>query len=162
MEPLWDAITNCQKYLFRFEGLQDYSAEDSDDAVDYFVKTGNLKSIPDANNKWWSDMKLRNENGIVTQRVRLVIEPTTDYTKMELEYLKQAKEYSGDDIRIIKEVDFREVVSNDVSDFYLIDDQKLFIMNYGPKGKYLNSIESDNIDGYIELKEQLLQISIPL
>ena len=162
MEILWDSIKNCQQSLFRFEGLQDYSAEDGEEAVNYFIQTGQLKEIPDSNNEWWSDMKLRNEKGILTQRVRLIIEPKTDYTTMELEYLRMAKEYSGDDIRIIQQKDFEVFAPNKVSDFYLIDDQRLFIMVYGSQGKYLHSNESRDVSEYIKLKRLLLKSSVSL
>jgi hypothetical protein len=162
MEPLWDAIKNSQQSIFRFEGLQDYSAEDGEEVVSCFVKTGQLQNIPDANNKWWSDMKLRNEKGIVTQRVRLVIEPKTNYTKMELEYLRIAKAYSGDDIRIIQEEDFRFISLESIPDFYIIDESRLFLMNYGSEGKYLNSVESDEVIEYVRLKNLLIQSSLPL
>ena len=162
MEPLWEAIENCQKSLFRFEGLQDYSAEDGEDTVNYFVKTGQLKKFPDTNNKWWSDIKLKNESGVVTQRVRLVTEPMTDYTRMELEYLKVAKNYSGDDIRIIQEENFLSISIVGTSDFYIIDESRLFFMNYGLEGKYLNSVESDEVIKYVRLKDLLIQSSLPL
>ncbi len=162
MEPLWEAIKKCQHSLFRFEGLQDYSAEDGEDAVDYFMQTGQLKEAPDSNNEWWSDIKLRNEKGIVTQRVRLVTEPKTDYTKMELAYLKLAKNYSGDDIRIIQEADFLSIVPEGIPDFYIIDEHRLFLMNYGLAGKYLNSVESHEVIEYVRLKNLLIHNSLPL
>lgn len=162
MEPLWEAIENCKKSLFCYEGLQDYSAEDGTESLSYFLSKGKLKEVPDINNKWWSDMKRRNEKGIITERVRLVIEPKTDYTQMELEYLKMAKSYSGDDIRIISEVDFRAFVSEGIPDFYIIDDSRVFTMNYGLKGKYLYSIETSNVLEYLDIKKKLILNSIPL
>ena len=162
MESIWETIQRCKKSLFRFEGLQDYSAEDGEEALEFFIRNGILKEVPDWNNEWWKEMKARNDQGVVTQRVRLVIEPVTDYTKMELEYLKKAKEYSGDDIRVIYEDNFVKIAPNGLHDFYLVDDERLFLMQYGPKGKYISSYESDEIQEYLNLKELLLRVSIPL
>jgi hypothetical protein len=161
MEPIWQYIENCKKSLFRFEGLQDYSAEDSDKWVENFLTTGKLAEIPNDNNEWWRKMKQRNESGIVTQRVRLVTEPLTDYTKMELAYLKEAKRYSSDDIRIIKEEDFKEIAPSGFKDFWMIDDLHVFVMEYGPKGKYLGSkmVEEQEVGKYLDLKEKLLERS---
>lgn len=162
MEQIWESIRNCEKSLFRFEGLQDYSAEDGEAIVRHFIQTGTLKEIPNEENAWWSAMKVRNEKGILTQRVRLVLEPRTDYLNMELEYLRRAKEYSGDDIRIINEIDLYNIAPSGLEDFYIIDDTKIFIMKYGPKGKYIHSRVSGDVIQYSKLKEKLLQSSLPI
>ena len=47
MEPLWEAIENCKKSLFCYEGLQDYSAEDGTESLSYFLSKGKLKEVPD-------------------------------------------------------------------------------------------------------------------
>lgn len=163
MEPLWQSIDNCKQSLFRFEGLQDYSAEDSDQWVETFITTGKLAELPGDNNPWWKKMKERSEKGIITQRVRLVTEPVTDYTKMELAYLKEAKKYSGDDIRTITETDFKKIVPTGSPDFYVVD-EAVFVMNYGPKGKHLGStlLTGAEANKYLNLKEKLLEASSEL
>ena len=81
---------------------------------------------------------------------------------MELAYLRLAKDYSGDDIRLISELGLRKIASDGLPDFYLIDDQMVYLMNYGPKGKYLGSHEEHSVESYIKIKEQLLKMSEPL
>ena len=159
MEPIWNYIKNCKKSLFRFEGLQDYSTEDGDELVKFFIETGVLKEHPNDSDEWWKDIKDKNKRGIITQRVRLVKKPLTDYTKMELVYLKEARKYSGDDIRAIEENDFEKIAPNGLKDFYIIDDQYVFEMEYGLKGKYLKSkmISNDKVDKYLDLKKKLFE-----
>jgi hypothetical protein len=106
MDKLWSTIEISNKSLFRFEGLQDYSAEDGQDKVQHFLNTGLLLEYPGTSD-WWKEMKKRNDIGIITKRVRLVVEPVTDYTKWELAYLKEAKKYSGDDIKLPKKETWR-------------------------------------------------------
>jgi hypothetical protein len=162
MDPLWPAIHNAASSVFRFEGLQDYSAEDSEQAVEHFITTGQLRSVPDDTNDWWRNIKVRRQGGLQTARVRLVLEPVTNYTKMELAYLRLARDYSGEDIRLISELGLRKIALGGLPDFYLIDDQMVYVMQYGPKGKYLGSREEYAVDLYIKIKEQLLVLSEPL
>ncbi len=162
MDYLWPAIEKAKISLFRFEGLQDYSGEDGDEAVAYFLQTGQLLTVPDHTNDWWRNMKARRERGVVTSRVRLVCEPLTDYTKMELAYLQQAKAYSGDDIRIITETACRTIVSKDLPDFYLIDDEVVFTMQYDPLGTYLGSTQVHTVSQYKDIKDALMACSAPL
>jgi hypothetical protein len=107
-------------------------------------------------------MKARRERGVVTSRVRLVSEPLTDYTKMELAYLQKAKAYSGDDIRCITEAEYRKIVPKDLPDFYLIDDQVVFAMQYGPLGTYLGSTQVHTVSQYRDSKAALMAGSVPL
>ena len=162
MEPIWEYIKNCKNSLFRFEGLQDYSEEDGAKWVEIFTTTGKLAELPDERNEWWKEMKERNEKGLLTQRVRLVTKPMTDYTKMELAYLKEAKKYSGDDIRIIDEKSFNELMPNGLKDFWIIDDTYVFLMEYSPKGKYLKSQLVEDVKEYVRLKDRLLEASFPI
>ena len=162
MDYLWPAIEKAKVSLFRFEGLQDYSGEDGDEAVSYFLKTGQLLTVPDNTNDWWRNMKARRERGVVTSRVRLVSEPLTDYTKMELAYLQKAKAYSGDDVRTITLTEYCKIVPKDLPDFYLIDDQVVFTMQYGPLGTYLGSTQIDTVSQYRDIKDALMARSVPL
>ncbi len=161
MELIWHSIKNSTTSLFRFEGLQDYSGEDGMETVRAFIDTGVLIEHP-RDTLWWREMKVRNEQDITTQRVRLVTEPLTDYTKWELAYLKEAKEYSGDDIRIITEKEFFKITSEEIPDFWLIDNEYVFLMHYGKSGKYLHSEQVTNIDKYLTLKTELMEASVPL
>lgn len=153
-------IKNAKKSLFRFEGLQDYSAEDGDEVVKIFIDTGKLAELPNTN-KWWLEMKKKNKLGMITQRVRLVTKPITDYTKTELAYLKEASKYSGDDIRIIEENDLKQIAPLGIKDYWLVDNKYVLEMNYGPKGKYIsyNLIEDSKIRTFIDLKTKLLEKS---
>lgn len=154
-------IPNASLSIFRFEGLQDYSGQDSK-MLDEYLKTGN--TFDPRSSKWWVSIKEKNDKGVSTYRVRLAIKPFNDYTKMELDYLKKAAEFSGEDIRVIEDAEFRKVSSDTLPDFYLIDDKYLFLMEYGDKGKYIKSslVEDLRVKEYIAYKEKLLSFSYKL
>jgi hypothetical protein len=158
MDLLEKYLRNAKKSLFRYEALQDYSAEDGTKLVRDFLKTGDIG--PKASeSEWWNWIKKLNDSGITTKRVRMVTEPMTDYTKWELSALKEASEYSGDEIRVIGKEDLSLVVQ----DFWLIDDTFPFLMYYGNKGKYIKSkLSGTRIDHFIDLKNYLLKNSVSI
>jgi hypothetical protein len=158
MDLLEQYIKGVRKSLFRFEGLQDYSAEDGNKVVRDFLKTGDIG--PKASESdWWKWIKELNDLAIKTQRVRMVVEPLTDYTRWELAALKEASEYTGDEIRVIK----KEKIASGIQDFWLIDDTFPFLMYYGNRGKYIKSkLSGTRVDHFIHLKNFLLDNSVSI
>lgn len=141
---LMDYLNSATKSLFRFEALQVYEVE-GDTLDDSGMK------------EWWDFIESKTKSGVVMERVRLVIEPLTDYTMKELEIHKKSAEH-GDDISIIKENIFT-TLDIPIKDFWLIDDDTVLIMNYDEAGKYLGFSSDENIDEYIQIKQKLLRNS---
>ena len=162
MDKLFQYIDKASKSVFRYEGLQDYSAEDGQESVREFMKSGKLPFIS-SESKWWQDIKLKNEQGIKTCRVRMVEKPLTDYTKMELALHVQSALFSSEDIRII-EKDIILSMATQLEDFYLVDDEHLFVLKYGPNGKYLGSslVSGNVVKEYLGYKKKMIDLSIPV
>ncbi len=156
MDSFETYLNKAQKSLFRFEGLQDYGAEDDKSEIRFFIKTGTVQTHP-ADVEWCRQIKQKNERGITTARVRLVLTPLTEYTKWELAWHKEVSAFSGDDIRVIE--------TADLPDFWIIDDSIVLILKYGPRGKFLGFElidEAENIAPYIEYKNFLMKNSVPV
>lgn len=153
-------MNDAKNQIFRLEKLQDYSGEDGDQVVKDFLKTGDIAF--DEEDPWWNNIKTLNDKGITTQRVRLLLEPLTNYTKMELCYLEKACAYSKDKLITIRENEYQKIDKEDAyRDFWLIDDTYLFIGNYTEKGKLINwdfheGHESTFVKNYTAFKNKLL------
>ena len=162
MDELFKYIDKSSESVFRYEGLQDYSAEDGQESVREFMKSGKLPFVS-SESKWWQDIKLKNQQGIKTCRVRMVEEPLTDYTKMELALHVQSASFSGEDIRILEKDKFLSI-NPKLKDFYMVDDKYLFTMKYGPNGKYLGSslVSGSIVQDYISYKKQMIILSVPV
>ncbi len=143
----FDYLKSANKSLFRFESLQDYKI-DGEDTSDEGMKD------------WWSFVASKTKAGVKMQRVRLVILPITNYTKMELEIHKKSKTF-GDDIQIIEEDKFKSLQIKQ-EDFWLIDDLVCLKMNYSALGEYIGFTLENNVDTYIKVKNSLLENSIEL
>ncbi|MDB5258977.1 MAG: hypothetical protein JWO73_185 [Candidatus Taylorbacteria bacterium] len=153
----------AQKSLFRFEGLQDYTAMDGEEIVRHFIETGSLQIRPE-DTEWWQEMRKKRERGIRTSRVRLVTKPLNDYTRWELAAHAAASAYSGDDIRVVESDRFRELFPEQFPDFWMIDDAYVFLLEYGPRGMHLGSVMADEKDvpKYIEYKNMLMEDSVKI
>jgi len=149
------------KSLFRFEGLQDYTAMDGEEEISHFIKTGALLTKPQ-DVDWCRNMKLKNERGMFTGRVRMVVKPLNNYTKWELAWHKAAAEFSGDDIRIIDEDSFKAIFPKALPDFWMMDDKHVFTLVYGPQGKFIRGeqVPDDQVGEYINYKNTLIYNSV--
>ncbi len=145
---LYQYLQSSKISLFRFESLQDYKV-DGDGIDDEGMK------------EWWDFIASKTENSVVMERVRLITEPLTEYTKNELVVHKKSKNF-GDNIKIIKEEIFN-TLNLKQEDFWLVDERVALKMKYSANGEYLgfDVIEND-IDYYIKIKNLLLKNSINL
>lgn len=148
---------NISDSLFRLETLQDYSAEDGEETVSNFIKTGeigfDISKLP-----FWQYIKELNNKEIETSRVKIIKYPLSDYIKFSLEFFKQASKYSGDKVYIINQIDFEKLNLPKV-DYWLKDNKYLLIGTYGNKGKLLYweySDKTEDISKYIEEKNILI------
>ncbi len=145
---LFEYLKSANKSLFRFESLQEYEVE-GEDMSDEGMK------------EWWNFIIQKTQEGILMQRVRLVVEPLTEYTKNELEVHKKSKGI-GDDIRIMKGDSFN-TLNIKQEDFWLVDNKIVLRMNYSISGEYKGfDVIEENIEEYTETKDRLIKNSIIL
>ena len=105
---LYQYLQSSRTSLFRFETLQEYKV-DGDSIGDDGMK------------EWWNFIASKIKDGVVMERVRLIIEPLTEYTKNELVVHKKSKTF-GDNIKIIKE-DTLSILNIKPEDFWLVDEK---------------------------------------
>ena len=124
---LMEYLNTATQSLFRFESLQEYNLDKECEAVKLYKETG---YIDDSNIKdWWNFIEGKVAHKVQMQRVKLVMLPLTDYSKMELEIHKKSILH-GDDIRTISEDNFKKLNVIPIFDFWLIDNTTVLIMNY--------------------------------
>ncbi|MBU2578930.1 hypothetical protein KKA09_02330 [Patescibacteria group bacterium] len=149
-------LNSSKKNLFRFEYLQNF--EEEENFMKHWRETGLIdkKSMQD----WWNFIKQKNSKGIKTSRVRRVVFPLTEYTRMELEVHKMTMKF-GDKIRIIMDDAYKELKIQ-AKDFWIVDDNIVLEMKYDCNGKYLGFEKKDNWQDYLKIEDELHENSIPL
>ena len=156
---LLDYLNSAKSSLFRYEGLQEYDIEQEREAVQHFLENGVFDES--RMREWWDFIESKKKTGVSMQRVRLLVEPLTDYTKMELAIHRKSNKV-GDDIRVITEEKLKELLGLKPQDFWLIDDSAALLMQYDSVGKYLGFTLAEDVAPFLFLKNEFLKNSISI
>jgi len=134
--PEWASLfTDFRRSAFRLETLQHYTAADEADALARF-RAG---EDPGLDLSWWLGLARRHTAaGHRMSRVRVVVEPPTDYTRFELSQFP-ALVAAGDDVRIIAVGPGEWPAGVPRRDFWLFDDHDLWVLHYDTDGDLLDA-----------------------
>jgi len=162
-DPAWVALfTGFKKSAYRLEGQQVYSNDSEDAALEQFRATGRFEPFEP-----WPAIPLVRATAAAGQtqtRVRVVVEPPTDYTRMELAaypYLAEA----GEDIRIIAVREAEWPADLPRYDYWLFDDRDVWRMHYNDDHTFHGAelIEDEAaIAQHLEWRDVALDRAVPL
>jgi hypothetical protein len=142
-DPEWRVLfTGFTRSAFRLETLQHYSEPIEADAFAQF-RAGHDPAI---DMSWWLGMAIgHNEAGHRMSRVRIVVEPPSDYTRFEFA-LYPSMVATGDDIRVIPIAESEWPAGIPHEDFWLFDDRDLWVIEYDSIGTFLGAdlIQNDH------------------
>ncbi|MFE3227188.1 DUF6879 family protein [Nocardia sp. NPDC059228] len=122
---------DCRFRAFHLEVQDSYAVEDEAAALEKFLDTGEFEYDPEW--RHWDDlMREVTSSGRAVQRVRVVTEPHTDYTRF-LFATTESNIDSGEDIRWLP----RHVIASaeiTTDDWWLFDDDTLAFTVFRPDG----------------------------
>lgn len=162
-DPAWPALfEQFKKSAYRLEGQQTYSNDAEDEAVERFRRGEGFIPL----DPWPAIDHVRQSvaKGLTRTRVRVVEEPPTDYTRMELAaypYLVEA----GEDIRIISIGEGEWPSGLPRYDYWLFDDHDVWRMHYGDDHRFRGAElieDEDSIRQHLQWRERALAQAIPL
>lgn len=156
---LMDELEKSNKEIFRFEALQEYFSDGSNEVGNEINRQWRETGEIDMNlmKKWHEFIKKKVQNGVKFIWIRLVEFPLNEYTKSGLYIYKKRLEF-GIDIRIITKEKF-DKLGIDVKDFYFLDG-KAIVMNYGKSNEFIDCELSEDTEKYREAKELLIKNSV--
>jgi hypothetical protein len=159
---------NAKKSIFRLEGRAEYHIPGDWENFEEW-KTGDFDL---AKNKYWQNwlktLKSAQKKKIAVQRVKVTPEPLPDYVKYELDLWQKYSVANGEEIFFLSANNYQAITKEagfDPKDFWFFDDQALLMFNYDKSGKPAGEILITNggmINRYVELKQKLLQKSLPM
>ncbi len=158
----WGALfTGFTRSAFRLEAFQHYTAPDEEEALARF-RAGQDPQIDLA---WWTGLARRQTAaGRTMSRVRVIVEPPTEYTRFELvAYPVMAA--AGDDIRIISVSPGTWPADVPHHDFWLFDDRDVWILNYDQAGVLLSAELQDDhqaVQEHLWWRDAALAQAIPV
>lgn len=161
-DPEWAALfTGYAKSAYRLEGQQIYSNDKEDAALARF-----LAGEPLDLDLSWAIPKLKAQiaAGRKHATVRVVVEPPTDYTRLELAIYPEFTAV-GEDIRIISvpEGSWPEDVPR--HDYWLFDDRDVWRMHYHENHRFAGAELLDDgpaIADHLQWRDAALAQSVPL
>ncbi len=156
-------LDKTKKEIFRFEALQEYFSDGSDELENeinrQWKETGKIDMNTDLMKDWHDFIKAKVEKGVKFTWVRLLSFPLNEYTKSEIYIFKKRVKY-GINIMLINKEKFN-TLKIDFKDFYLLDGKAL-LMNYGKSNEYLGCECDKNSEKYKGYKDLLINNSIPI
>lgn len=162
-DSAWAAlITGFSRSAYRLEGQQVYASPDEDAALGRFL----AGELFDPDNLSWIVPKLRAhaEAGHTQRRVRIVVEPATDYTRFELTVYPHLAE-AGEDIRIIAVPEGGWPAGLPRHDYWLFDDHDVWRMHYGDDHRFEGAELLDDesvIAEHLRWRDVALAQAVPL
>jgi hypothetical protein len=154
-----EAWRKAKKTIFRLEALPEYNVA-GDLTLFERWKKGKLE-LNRGSKIWLNNLKKTKEKGVKIQRVRVFPSPISDYIKYEIDFWK----YSSEEITFLEEKEYKKIIEKSgfiPKDFWLFDDDTLFIFYYDKEGHFIKEeLISDEviINGYLKLKKKLLDDS---
>jgi len=129
--PEWARLfTDFTSSAFRLETLQHYTESAEQEAFSRF-RAGQDSGI---DLTWWTSLVRQHAaSGHTMSRVRVVVEPPSDYTRFEL-LTYPIMVAAGDDIRIIPVTTNTWPPGVPREDFWLFDDRDVWVLTYGQAG----------------------------
>jgi hypothetical protein len=158
----WAALfTGFQRSAYRLEGLQHYAEPDEAEAFARFLNGED----PKLDMSWWLSLAAEHKAaGRNMTRVRVIVEPITDYTRFELAHYP-AMDAAGETIRVITTAGGSWPAGVPPHDYWLFDERDLWLMNYAPDGSLLFAElvdEPDEVAQHIRWRDVALAQSVPL
>jgi len=161
-DPAWPALfTGYTKSAYRLEGQQIYSSPDEDAVLDRFLAGQPLdidlsRTVPRT--------RAQVAAGRTKTRVRVVVEPPTDYTRLELVVYPQLAD-AGEDIRIIAVRESEWPAGLPPYDYWLFDDRDAWRMHYHDNHRFHGAelIEDEPaLSQHLQWRDIALAQAVPL
>ncbi len=150
-----------RRSAFRLETLDHYAIPEEAETVAAFLRGEPLPS--DLHKRPWLTMVADHcSAGRRMQRVHLVTLPLSDYLRYEFTVQGETNVRAGEDIRIAERTTAHATCTQD---FWLFDDEVVFIMRYGDDGSFHGAHQPDDSQAVAEcrrLRDLVLATAIPL
>jgi hypothetical protein len=161
--PEWAALFSpgFTRSAFRLETLQHYSMADEQEPFRRFC----AGLDPQLDLSWWTGLASTHAAaGHAMSRVRVIVEPPTDYTRFEL-HAYPAMVAAGDDIRVISVTPGTWPEGLPQHDFWLFDDRDTWLLNYDRAGTLLSAEQAEDPDVislHLRWRDAALDQAIPV
>jgi hypothetical protein len=154
-------FTDVQRSWFRLETLQRYDVEYERDELAAFLRGERLNAEP---GPWQAMIREHVAAGRELARVHVIAEPLTDYVRYELRAYEPNAD-AGEDVRVIPIQGGAWPAGVPRHDYWLFDDDRLWLMDYDPVGAFQAARlidDATSVEQHRRWRDTALAQSIPL
>lgn len=151
-------LENFKESAFRLETRSSYNMPEEADMLAAF-RRGDKVKLPE-DHPWPPLVRRQCSAGKVMQRARVVDRPPTEYQRFEMSLYPHSVE-AGERIYIHERWFIPEIALYEV-DFWLFDNQTVFILYYDRSGSFLEASPEYNVKLYRRIRDLALERSTPL
>lgn len=159
---------SAKKSIFRLEGRPEYQVPGRQVHLENW-KQGKLDlSCDKIWRGWLAALKTVQAKGITPQRVRVAPKMMPENIKFEVALWQEYSAKKGEKLYSLDIDRYQSIIAAsgfDPKDFWLFDDEKLLMFNYGKAGQFAGEIlitSGSMVKRYCDLKYKLLQSSVML
>jgi len=160
MADLSTSLATCKHSAFRLETLPVYAVPQEAEWIANFLRDGSLPEVSPDNHPWLRLVAQARRAGRQMRRVHIITPPLTDYLRFELSMYRFSVA-AGEDVRIADCAVSPELAQL-THDFWLFDNQTVFLMDYDHEGHFLGGTEVTDPTPYQRQCEQALACSLSL
>ncbi len=149
-----------ERSAFRIEARDRYDVENERDQFAAFLEGKPLPPRSAENDPWLSLVAAHTAAGRLIERVRIVSQPLTDYTRYEFAAYRD-NIAAGEKVRVVP----RSALAADdqrwaSEDFWSFDDELVALLSYDEEGRFLGAQQAEDTTPYLEAKQRALSIAI--
>ena len=138
-----------ERSAFRVEARDRYDVDHERDAFAAFRDGRNLRPRTAANDPWLTLVAAHTAAGRLIERVRIVSEPLTEYTRFELAAYSD-NIAAGEKIGIIPRAALTDADQGWASeDFWILDEKLVVLLSYDDTGRFLGAQQPKDIRSYL-------------
>lgn len=151
-----------ERSAFRVEARDHYDVDDEREAFAAFLKGQPPPPRTPENAPWLSLVAAHTEAGRLIERVRLVTEPLSDYTRFEFAAYRE-NIAAGERVRVLPRAALRDADRSWASqDFWIFDDELVVVLSYDDEGRFLAVHQPSDPGPYLAAKQRALSLAIAL
>jgi hypothetical protein len=149
-----------ERSAFRVEARDQYDVAEEREELARFLAGKELPPGSPGSRAWLAFITANMSAGRVVERVRIVSEPLTDYTRYEFAAYRR-NIGAGEQIRVLPRSVLTDADQAWASeDFWIFDDELVAVLHYDDVGRFVGAEQAAELTPYLEAKRRSLTLAV--
>ena len=149
-----------KRSAFRIEARDRYDVDDEREEFATFLEGKDLRTRTAETDPWLALVAAGKAAGRVIERVRIVGEPLTDYTRFEFAGYRD-NIAAGEKVRVVPRTALEDTDQAWASeDFWIFDERLVVVLHYDGDGRFLGADQAEEPGPYLEARRRALSLAV--